>query len=102
MPALRLLPRPLRLPQFLHSKIRYSVNPHNPQRHHSRRDDTADNEDPVGIRIVLGQPTDQRGVDSDQDTEDQLEPADFFLESVDLRYCTVKMSYYIFTIYREG
>ena len=80
--------------------IRNSVNPHNSQRHHSRRDHTADNEHPAGARIVLGQPTDQRDVDGDQKAEDQLEPADLFLESVNLRHRTVKVPDSTFEIQR--
>jgi len=72
--------------------IRNSVNPHNPQRHYCRRDHTGDNKRPARGRMVLRQPTDQRDVDGDQQAEDQLEPADFFLESVNLRHRAVKVA----------
>ena len=75
-----------------------SVDPHNSQRHHSRGDYTADNKHRVGAGVVLGQPTDHRDVDGDQDAEDQLEPADFFFESVNFRHRTVKMPVFAFKI----
>jgi len=88
---LLLLPRPLRVLQFFHSTICNPVNPHNSQCHYCRRNHTTDNKRQVCARIVLGQPTDQRDVDGHQDAEDQLEPANFFLESVDLCHRTVKV-----------
>ena len=59
-------------------------------------DHTAEKQESGGTRIVLGQPPYQRDIDGDQDTEGQLEPPDFFLESNSLRHRSAKMPIFTF------
>jgi len=63
---------------------------------HRRCNHTAEKQELVGTRIVLGQPTDQRDINGDQATEGQLEPPDFFLEPISLRHRSAKMAIFTF------
>src|SRR5437899_6730522 len=73
---------PLQLPQSPHAAKSYPINPYYPKANSDNRHKGSYHYKWSGSDVVLSQPPNKGHFNSDQSSENQLEPPDFFLNLV--------------------